>query len=292
MMLIDIYRYLKRRIDKRPVFLKNFVDQSHHHGFRRSDPSVEIIIPTRDKVDLLRKCVESIFEKTNYENYRVTIIDNQSIEPATHEYLNELRTRGVKILNYPHKFNYSAICNLAARDSDSIYLCFLNNDTEVLSGQWLGSLIDHAVQPQVGVVSLRLQNFDGSTQSLGLIKGHSGIAGHFTDSSGQIVNQAQSCMNVSALSFACALVNKEIFEELGSLDESFATGLNDVEFCERSLAYGLQNIICPRHSLRHVEYGTRAKMLSPKGFFRALKEIIQFLRTSDNWTEDEYFERI
>ena len=149
MLLIDIYLYIKRRADKRPVYLKNFVDQSHHHGTRTEDPSVSIIIPTRDKVELLRACVESVIEITIYKNYEIVVVDNQSVDPETLQYFDDLISRGVRILKYPQEFNYSAICNMAAANSTAKYLCFLNNDTEIIESDWLGNLVDHA-EGQVG----------------------------------------------------------------------------------------------------------------------------------------------
>lgn len=290
MLLIDIYRYLRRRADKRPVYLKNFVDQSHHHGTRTEDPFVSIIIPTRDRIELLRACVESVLAKTNYKNYEIVIVDNQSKDLQTHQYFDDLIIRGVRMIKYPKKFNYSAICNLAAANSDAEYLCFLNNDTEVIEPDWLGCLIDHAVQPLVGVVGPRLQNVDGSTQSLGLIKGLRGVASHFTNSSKVEAGRQYSCMGISALSFACVIVSRSLFSKLGSLDEKYATGLNDVDFCDRSLKNGFQNTVCFQASVEHIEYGTRPRMKNPKGFVRAIIEVARYLKEHSDWAKDGFFE--
>ncbi len=288
MLLIDIFRYFKRRADKRPVYLKNFVDQSHHHVSRPSEPSVEIIIPTRDRVDLLHACVDSIFEKTTYENYRVTIVDNQSVEPATHDYLDELENRGVKIIKFPHRFNYSAICNLAAADTAAEYLCFLNNDTQVIEPNWLGSLIDHALQPKSGVVGSLLLYPDGVIQHDGIAMGHTGLAGHANAGKPLVEGTESKCFSVSATTFACCVISKQKYLETGGLDEKFRVGLNDVDFCLAVEGQGLINIQCEKSILIHKEGATRPKPKSLLGIWAALREISRFTKV---WPESVFSDR-
>lgn len=280
MLIVEIFRYLKRRADKRPVYLKNFVDQGHHHGTRTFEPSVEIIIPTRDKFDLLHACIESVIDNTTYKNYSITIVNNQSIEPETLSYLAQLQSRGIKIIDYPHKFNYSAICNLAASESTSEYLCFLNNDTEVIEPNWLSFMVDHAIQPGVGVVGSKLIYPDGTIQHLGVALGYTGAAGHAY--SGQEPKSlipehvSKSCFDVSAATFACAMVSAESFDNLGGLNETLRVGLNDVDFCMLNKAAGYRNLVCGKSNLVHHESKSRKSMRSTSGAGRALVEVLKF----------------
>lgn len=296
MLIVEIIRYLKRRADKRPVYLKNFVDQGHHHGRRTSEPSVAIIIPTRDKVELLRACVESVFEKTTYKNYSIIVVDNQSVEAGTLEYLDELSERQVSILKYPHKFNYSAICNSAASTTTAEYLCFLNNDTEVIEPNWLGYMIDHAIQSGVGVVGSKLLYPDGTIQHLGVDLGYTGAAGHAY--SGEFPNSisptnvAHSCFEVSAVTFACSVVNSKAYAQLEGLRVSLRVGFNDVDYCVRTRQLGAKNIVCGGAELIHHEYATRPKVWHVKGFFRAFSETLLFLKAHELNTVDSYFGRM
>jgi glycosyltransferase involved in cell wall biosynthesis len=156
----------------------NFSTMAQHHGLRHSEPKVAIIIPTKDKFELLMPCIESIVSKTRYVNYEILVVNNGSTDSSTIDYLNSLQSRGHEILDYPFTFNYSKICNFAAQRTKAEYLCFLNNDTQVLEPDWLGDLIDHAIAPGVGVVGSKLLFEDGSIQHLGLAVGISGIASH------------------------------------------------------------------------------------------------------------------
>ena len=132
MLILAVFRYLKRRADKRPVRLSNFVSMGSHHGQRLAEPKVSIIIPTRDKYELLRACIESIQAKTTYGNYEIVVINNASSEVSALDYLKLLASNGVRVLDYPHTFNYSKITNFGAANTESDYLCFLNNDTAVI----------------------------------------------------------------------------------------------------------------------------------------------------------------
>lgn len=285
MLIVEIIRYLKRRADKRPVYLNNFVNQGHHHGQRTSEPSVAIIIPTRDKVELLRACVESVFEKTTYKNYSIIVVDNQSVESSTLEYLDELAKRGVSVLKYPNKFNYSAICNFAASTTTAEYLCFLNNDTEVIEPNWLSYMIDHAIQPDVGTVGSVLRFSDGKTQHAGVSIGYLGVAGHVANS-----EMLPGCALVSAVTFACAVAGHSTFDRLGGLDERYEVGLNDIAFGLNLRKTKFKTVICIQSELVHHESATRQSALKMRNLSRAILEVVRF---SKDWgiNDDDYFGR-
>lgn len=296
MLAIDVFRYLRSRLDKRPVHLKNLTSAIHHHEFRVNEPSVSIIIPSRDKYELLHACIETLLSKTTYRNYGLIIVNNDSTEKITLDYLEELRGRGIKVIDYPHTFNYSKICNLAAKSSDSEYLCFLNNDTEIIEGGWLKSMMAHAIQPGAGVIGSKLLYPNGTIQHLGIALGFKGVAGHafsgLAPSDSRLGKAAEECFEVSAVTFACALVSKANYLEVSGLDPIFRVGLNDVDFALRLLTVGKKNIVCGSSPVIHLESRTRRSAESPRGAFQAFREIRRlYVKHRGRIEADSYFSR-
>jgi GT2 family glycosyltransferase len=252
-----------------------------HHGMRSDEPKVAIIIPTRDKYELLRACVESIQTKTTYSNYEILVVNNSSREALTLEYLKLLDSTGVRVVDYPHAFNFSKITNFAATKTDSDYLCFLNNDTEVIEPNWLAQLMDHAVQPTVGVVGSKLLYPDGSIQHLGVALGHTGAAGHPLSrellGTSRYSHNANYCFEVSAVTFACAVTSREAFNQASGLDPGFKVGLNDIDFCMRLKTKSMKNVLCGKSCLIHHESKSRKSSTSITGGARATLEILRFL---------------
>ena len=295
MLVLEVFRYLRRRADKRPVRLSNFVSMENHHGQRSVEPKVSIIIPTRDKYELLHACIESIQAKTTYGNYEIVVINNDSIEASTIEYLELLRSTGITVLDYPYEFNYSKISNFGADNTDSEYLCFLNNDTEVLAPQWLGLLLDHAVQPDVGVVGSKLLYPDGSIQHLGVALGYTGAAGH--PLAGEMpegttsMKLTNSCFEVSAVTFACAVTSRKNFKRVIGLDSRFKVGLNDIDFALRIKGNGKRNVVCGQSCLIHHESKSRRSTSSFSGGARAAIEVTRFLRIYGRQLRSDYFFR-
>ncbi len=281
MLVLEVFRYLKRRADKRPVRLSNFVSMENHHSQRSVEPKVSIIIPTRNKYELLRACIESIQTKTTYGNYEIVVINNDSSEASTIEYLELLRSSGTLVLDYPDAFNYAKITNFGADNTDSEYLCLLNNDTEVIEPSWLGNLVDHAVQPGVGIVGSQLLYPNGTLQHLGVALGFSGAAGHpfsgYNPDQLEREGVSKNCFETSAISFACALVSRSDFLSIGGLDEEFKVGLNDVDFSIRLKMEGHSHVLCCRSKLIHHESKSRRSMLTPVGAFRATLEVLRFV---------------
>ncbi len=294
MLVTEVFRYLKRRADKRPVRLSNFVSMENHHGLKSLEPSVSIIIPTRDKYELLSACIASIQKKTTYTNYEIVVIDNASSESSTLEYLKLLTSSGVRVLAYPHKFNYSKITNFGAANTESDYLCFLNNDVEIIEPNWLGQLMDHAVQPAVGVVGSKLIYPDGSIQHLGVALGYTGAAGHplageMTDGTTSI-KKTNSCFEVSAVTFACAVTSRKNFKLANGLDSRFKVGLNDIDFALRLKGMGKRNVVCGQSCLIHHESKSRRSTSSLVGGARATLEVLFFLKTYGlELHEDSFF---
>jgi GT2 family glycosyltransferase len=287
--------YLFRKLDNRPIYLGNPVDESFHHNSGKfptlNKPTVSIIIPTRDKADLLKRCIDSIDKSANDTNLELIIIDNNSVENKTILYLEELRDVGIKVLSYPDKFNYSAICNMAAKNATGEYLCFLNNDTEVLEPNWLSSMIDHAIQPSVGLVGAVLTFPNGTLQHMGVALGYTGVAGHPGRGKDPQSSLPENCFQVSAITFACALISAAKFKSLGGLNEEFPLAFNDVDISIRASESNLVNVVCTHAHLLHGESQTRSRTLSFGGLFQGVKDVLMLLKTHNHSLTENFFVR-
>jgi GT2 family glycosyltransferase len=248
-------------------------------------PRVSIVIPTRDKSALLRECIDSIFELTEYSNFQITVIDNGSREVETFDYFKVAIERGCEILDFPHNFNFSKICNFAVSSTRGEIVCLLNNDTRVVESTWLTALVNHLNDQSVGIVGSILKYPDGKIQHDGLALGFRGIAA--SPGQGSLGIEAKQCLQVSAVTFACAAFRRETFEELGGLDEKLEVGLNDVDYCIRSEKAGKRNIVCGKSTLIHHESASRLSMKSMRGILQAAKEIRLFLRKHPKWSASE-----
>jgi O-antigen biosynthesis protein len=294
LLVSSVLGYLGRKIDTRSWRLSNLVSFDNDHDTRSTttslEPKVSIIIPTRDKPKLLRACIESIRENTSYLNYELLIVDNSSIEPETKDLLAQFESEGVSILKYPGVFNYSAICNSAATKANGDYLCFLNNDTEVISKNWLSSMVEHASVSSAGLVGAVLSYPNGSIQHTGIALGYTGIAGHPYRGESKQELVPESCFQVSAVTFACALISASKFREIGALDENFPSGFNDVDISIRSSNHKYINLVCVKAELIHREAQTRSKSLSLKGFLRAVNDVLGTLRKHKGILKESFFE--
>ena len=294
MLVSSVLGYVIRKLDTRSWRLSNLVsfDNDHctHSINTTLEPKVSIIIPTRDMPKLLRACIDSIRENTNYSNYELLIVDNSSIESETKDLLAQYESDSISILKYPGVFNYSAICNFAATKATGEYLCFLNNDTEVISKNWLQSMVEHASISSSGLVGAVLSYPNGSIQHTGIALGYTGIAGHPYRGESKDVCVPESCFQVSAVTFACALISVSKFWEIGALDENFPSGFNDVDVSIRSSNHNYNNIVCVKAELIHREAQTRPKSLSTKGFWQAVKDVMAILRKHSGKIRESFFE--
>lgn len=300
MLVTAVARYVISRLrDETPKSINLYshkVDHLRTKGEIDSSAKVSIIIPTRDRLDLLKPCIDSILLKTTFPSFELVVIDNDSQDPRSLDYFRELQSQGVQVLRYPFEFNFSAICNFGAKHSTGDYLCFLNNDTEVISRDWLASLTHHARDPRVGVVGSQLLYPDGTLQHLGVALGFGGLASHaysgFEPDSADVRGLTDECYETSAVTFAAAMVSKANFDRLGELDESFKVGLNDIDFCLRSSDAGLLNVICSRSVLTHHESKSRKSMRSIQGAYRATLEVVRFLSKHEKKVAlDHFFKR-
>jgi GT2 family glycosyltransferase len=235
--------------------------------FPESGPRVTILIPTKDRVHLLRRCIDSVLGRTSYRDFEVVVIDDGSEEPETVAYLERLGPpcRVVRIEPEEDGFNYARIHNEAIESlgDDSEFVVFLNNDTEVRRPEWLSQLVGFGSMPGVGAVGARLLYADGRVQHAGILTdlyhgnpGHASRLAPWWDGGDR--GQARLARNFGAVTAACMLVRRSTFRELGGFDEErFAVGYNDVDFCLRLGRRGLRCVYAPRAELFHFEGASR-----------------------------------
>jgi GT2 family glycosyltransferase/glycosyltransferase involved in cell wall biosynthesis len=225
-------------------------------------PLVSLVIPTRNRVDLLSTCLGSILEKTRYPRFEIIVVDNRSDDPATLDYLSRLDSQRIRVLRYDEPFNYSAINNYAAAHVRGEIIGLLNNDLEVINGDWLDEMVSQAVRPEIGCVGAMLYYPDDTIQHAGVILGLGGVANHAyykaPRSTDHHFNRAHLVQSYSAVTGACLLVRKEIFDTIGGLNEQdLPIAFNDVDFCLRVMEAGYRNLWTPFAEFYHHESATR-----------------------------------
>lgn len=225
----------------------------------KGSPLISIIIPMRDKVDLLRKCLKSILEKSTYKNYEIIIVDNKSIEEETKDFLRELSARDgrCRVISFDEAFNYSRINNFAVQHAAGDYLLFLNNDTEVITEDWLEEMLSDAQRQEVGAVGAKLLFSDNRIQHGGVVLGIGGIASHafYYDLAGEsgYMDFAAVRRNCSAVTAACLMMRKSVFDEIGGFDENLDVVFNDVDLCLKVIYKGYYIVWNPYVVLYHYE---------------------------------------
>ena len=250
-----------------------------------NQPVVTIIIPMRDQVYYLKRLVYSILYKSDYPYYQIVIVNNQSAEEATFKYFHELADESrIKILDYPFPFNYSAINNFAAKQSNGDIFLFLNNDMEVINKDWLGQMVQHAQRPEIGVVGARLYYPDnGGIQHAGIIIGIGGYAGHAhqrmpVDSPGYF-GRVKLIQNFSAVTGACLMTRKDVFSDVGGFNENeLKIAANDVDYCLRVREKGLRVLYTPFAELIHYESISRGYEDTPEKIERFNREKAYFAK--------------
>jgi glycosyltransferase involved in cell wall biosynthesis len=255
----------------------------------RGNPKVDIIIPTRDSADLLEACLESIFERTTYENFRITVVDNGSRKPETFELFKRFRRRepvrfNVELMDIP--FNYPRLNNRAVAHTDGELLLFLNNDTAVIEPEWLEALVEQAQRPSIGAAGGLLLYEDDTIQHAGVILGIGGVAGHSHrhvpgDAAGHY-NMLITTTNYAAVTAACLMVKRTDYERVGGFDERLAVAFNDVDLCLKLLELGRRNVYVPQARLYHFESRSRGYDVTPQKVELAKKERALFL---DRWAK-------
>jgi GT2 family glycosyltransferase len=250
------------------------------------------VIPTRDRVDLLRNCVESLLAKTDYPDFEIVVVDNQSQEPETFAYFAELeRGDRTRVLRYDAPFNYSAINNWAVSQCDGALVGLLNNDIEAIAPGWLREMAGHALRPEIGAVGAMLYYPNDTIQHAGVVLGVGGVANHaylgqprgYPGHGGR----AKVAQGLSAVTAACLLVRRDAYERVGGLDETLEVAFNDVDFCLRLRAAGLQNLWTPFAEFYHHESASRGSEDTPEKAARFRGEVE---RMESRWCEQLYWD--
>jgi glycosyltransferase involved in cell wall biosynthesis len=227
-------------------------------------PLVSLIIPTHNGLDLIKQCINSIITKTTYTNFEILIVDNNSDDPEALEYFTTIAADNhrIRVTRDERPFNYSALNNAAVQQAQGEYLGLINNDIEVISAGWLDEMVSLAIQPGVGAVGARLWYPDDTLQHGGCITGLGGVAGHshkhLKRGAPGFFYRAQLIQTLSAVTAACLVIKKSIYQEVGGLDETnLAVAFNDVDFCLRVKEAGYRNVWTPYAELYHHESATR-----------------------------------
>ena len=244
----------------------------------KKEPLVSIIIPTKDYASTLEVCLKSLYEKTIYKNYEVIVVNNNSEEKATFKLFDDYKKKhdNFKVMNANYEFNYSKINNEAVKKSKGEYICLLNNDTEIISPDWLNVMVSYAMQKHIGTVGPKLLYPDGSVQHGGIILGLGGVASHAYMESKRddlgIYGRLRVPYNYSGVTAACLVVSREKYLSVNGLEEDLKVAYNDVDFNIKLLEKGYYNVFVPQVEIYHFESKTRGLDTTPAKLNRFNKE--------------------
>jgi glycosyltransferase involved in cell wall biosynthesis len=251
------------------------------------EPLVSLLIPTRDRRELVEMAVSSILAKSDYKNVEILILDNGSTDPSTLDYFEQIQKQDsrVRVLLYDKPFNYSAINNYGVLQARGEVIGLINNDIEVISREWLTEMVSHALRPEIGCVGAKLYYSNKTFQHCGVILGLGGVAGHshkyFPPNHPGYFNRLLLIQNLSAVTAACLVIRKKVFQEVGGLDEKNLTiAFNDVDFCLKVREAGYRNLWTPYAELYHHESVSRGHEDTPEKVKRFQSEI-SFMK--DKW---------
>lgn len=267
---------------------KGTVQHTKDLGFYRvkyevcGEPLVSIIIPNKDQSEALKKCLDSIREKTSYRNYEIIIVENNSEEPETFAFYKKIAGEKIKIVTWEGEFNYSAINNFGVRHARGDYLLLLNNDVEIINGDWLTEMLSHCQRKEVGIVGAKLYYPDNTIQHAGIIIGIGGVAGSvfvgLPRAFSGYLHKASIQLDLSAVTAACMLVKRSVFEQVGGFEEKLKVAFNDVDFCLRVREKGYLVVYDPYAELYHYESKTRGAE-DTKEKIRRFQTEIEYMRS-------------
>jgi GT2 family glycosyltransferase len=247
----------------------------------KGNPLISIVIPNKDHTDDLKKCMDSIDSKSEYRNYEYIIVENNSDEAETFEFYKEIEKRkNVQVVTWDKGFNFSAINNFGVRFAKGEYLLLLNNDTEIINTDCISQLLGYCQRDDVGIVGARLYYPDDILQHAGVIVGMGGIAGHafvgLNEAEGLYQSRSKVACDYSAVTAACMMVKKEIYDRVGGLDEAYKVAFNDIDFCMKVRETGALVVYNPNAKLYHYESKSRGLEDTPEKIERFNSEIRLF----------------
>ena len=254
----------------------------------QGNPLVSIVIPNKDEKETLKKCLESIWKKTSYSNYEIILVENNSTTQEIRDYYKELDGKErVRVVYWDKEFNYSAINNFGISHAKGEYILCLNNDITVISPDWMEELLANCQRPEVGIVGARLYYPDNTIQHAGIVLGMGGCAGSLfvglARSRGGYLHKAALQQDLSAVTAACFMVKKEVFEKAGGFEEKLAVAFNDVDFCLKVRHAGYLVVYDPYAELYHHESKTRGYE-NTEAKKRRFQEEIEYMRC--HWMPD------
>lgn len=246
-------------------------------------PLVSILIPNKDQIETLDKCLNSIENLTDYDNYEIIVIENNSTEKETFEYYEKIsKKEKIRVIYWKNEFNYSAINNFGAKHSRGDYLLLLNNDMEVINKDWMEELLSHCQRKEVGAVGARLYYPDDTVQHAGIIIGIGGVAGSVFVGMKRgytgYMHRAAIQQDLSAVTAACMMIRRSVFEEVGGLEEKLQIAFNDVDLCLRIREKGYLIVYDPYVELYHYESKTRGPE-DTKEKVRRFQSEIEYMRS-------------
>lgn len=253
------------------------------HYLWKEQPLVSILIPNKDHVEDLDKCIQSIEQRSNYRNYEFIIIENNSELPETFEYYKRLEAENKKarVVYWEKGFNFSAINNFGAGFAKGEYLLLLNNDTEMIGPDCLWELLGPCMREDVGITGARLYYEDGTIQHAGVVIGFGGIAGHtfigFDKEANGYFSRIICAQNYSAVTAACMMTKKSVYQEVGGLTEDLVVAFNDIDYCMKVKKFGKLIVYNPYAELYHYESKSRGLEDSPQKQERYYKEMKYFV---------------
>lgn len=253
----------------------------------KEQPLISILIPNKDHIEDLQKCMNSIEEKSTYKNYEFIIIENNSTEQETFDYYKEIEKKeNVTVLYYKDEFNYSKINNFGVEHANGEYLLLLNNDTEIINPDCLSEMLGYCMREDVGIVGVRLYYEDDTIQHAGVVLGFGGIAGHAFIGSSRYDNGYFSriicAQDYSAVTAACMMTKKSLYREVGGLTEEFRVAFNDIDYCMKVRETGKLVVYNPAAELYHYESKSRGLEDTPEKVERFNSEVARFI---DRWNK-------
>lgn len=247
----------------------------------KGEPLISIIIPNKDEKESLEACLKSIWEKTTYKNYEIIVVENNSTSDEIFQYYKEISQKGVRLLRWKKEFNYSAINNFGAAHAKGEFLLFLNNDVTVITPDWLTELAGLCQRKEVGAAGVKLLYPDNTIQHAGCVIGIGGIAGHmFVDMPANrtgYLHKASLLQDMSAVTAACMIMKKQVFDQVGGFTEKLAVAFNDVDLCLKINKAGSLVVYDPYVQLYHMESKTRGAEDS-KEKVRRFQTEIEYMR--------------
>ena len=265
------------------------VEQGEYPGLYRTlwqwqeQPLISILIPNKDHIEDLDKCIRSIEEKSTYRNYEYIIIENNSEQPETFEYYKKLEKENEKahVVNWEGEFNFSAINNFGVSQSKGEYLLLLNNDTEIINTDCLWQLLAYCMREDVGAVGARLYYEDDTIQHAGVVIGFGGIAGHtfigFDRHANGYFSRIICAQDYSAVTAACMMTKRTVYQQVGGLTEELEVAFNDIDYCMKVQEAGKLVVYNPYAQLYHYESKSRGLEDSPQKQERYYKEMKYFV---------------